>query len=345
MRRILLAIVLALPALFAVAWLAVGEAPGDGIAKRMDRSVVRIFVLGSNGASSGTGFVLNRDGLVATNFHVIEAHLELAWDIVVADRVSGEEQPRQAEIVHAFPGEDLAILRVEGLDRPPATFANSGGRELAKGLQVYAIGFPGAADRLGPLDEASVVPGAVSRTFSGPWAEGAPAVRIIQHTAPTNPGNSGGPLIDRCGHVVGLNTQREAHVVFGPGGVPLVTDPIQGVFYASGADVLTGKLTETGIAFEVAAARCGSGYIETLRHGLDNMWAIVAVMLSITGLALLFRPRPLMQVVVQCGDAVGACAQAIERAVRNIRSERKGKDDIVVGTGAPPEDERREDDA
>ncbi len=340
MRRPLLAILLALPALFAVAWLALSEAPADGVAKRLDRSVVRIFVLGPDGASSGTGFVLNRDGFVATNFHVIEAHLELAWDIVVADRESGEEQPRKAEIVHAFPGEDLAILRVEGLDRPPVTFASLGG-ELTKGLEIYAIGFPGAADRLGPLDEASLVSGAVSRTFTGPWAEGAPAVRIIQHTAPTNPGNSGGPLIDRCGHVVGLNTQREAHVVFGPGGIPLVTDPIQGVFYASGADALTAKLKESGIAFEIAGARCGTGFMESLRRGMNGMWAIIAIMLSIAALLLLFRPQPLMQVIVHCGDAVGACAQAIERAVQNIRSGRKGKDDIVVGTRAlPPEDKQ-----
>jgi hypothetical protein len=337
MRRPLLAILLALPGLLAAAWLVLSGAPGDGVATGVDRSVVRIFVLGPGGATSGTGFVVNRDGFVATNYHVIEEHVELAWAIVVADRESEEGQPREAELVHAFAGEDLAILRIEGLDRPPATFASPGG-ELTKGLEVYAIGFPGAADRLGPLDEPSLVPGAVSRTFSGPWEEGAPAVRIIQHTAPTNPGNSGGPLVDRCGHVVGLNTQREAHVVFGPGGVPLVTDPIQGVFYASGAELLTGRLKEAGIAFETAGASCGAGYIETLRRGLNDMWAIVAIILSVAALVLLFRPRPLMQVVVHCGDAVGACAEAVERAVHKIRSRHKGPNDIVVRTGAEPED-------
>ncbi len=50
-----------------------------------------------------------------------------------------------------------------------------------------------------------------------------------------------------------------------------------------------------------------------------------------------------MQVVVQCGDAVGACTQAIERAVRNIRFRRKAQDDIVVGTGASPPEDRRDD--
>jgi len=267
----------------------------------------------------------------------------LAWTIVVADRVSGEEQQRVAEIVGAFPGEDLAVLRVEGLDRPPATFANLGGREPAKGLEIYAIGFPGAADRLGPPDEASVVPGVVSRTFAGPWSEGAPTVRIIQHTAPTNPGNSGGPLVNRCGQVVGLNTQREAHVVLGPGGIPLVTDPIQGVFYASGAEVLMKKLAESGIAFNLARAPCGSGYIEMSRRALNNMWAIAAVMVSLVGLALLYRPRPVVQVVVRCGDAVGACAEAVERAMRRIR--RKGKVDIGIDDCACPPDDKGDDTA
>lgn len=341
MRRAFLAVVLMLPALLAVGWLVVRDAPHGDIAGDIDRSVVRIFVVGPEGMTSGSGVVLSRDGLVATNFHVIAENVEMAWQIIVADRVSGEEQQRRAEIVQSFPGEDLAILRVEGLDRPPATFANLGRHDLAKGLEVYAIGFPGAADRLGPLDEASLVPGVVSRTFAGPWAAGAPVVRIIQHTAPTNPGNSGGPLVNRCGQVVGLNTQREAQVVLGPGGIPLVTDPIQGVFYASGAEVLTGKLKESSIAFDLARAPCGSGYIEMSRRALNNMWAIAAVMVSLAGLLLLYRPRPVVQVVVRCGDAVGACAQAVERAMRRVR--RKGKVDIAIDDCACPPDDSRDD--
>ncbi len=348
MRRSILAILLALPALFAGVWLALGEDPVDSIANRLDRSVVRIFVVGPQGKASGTGFVVNRDGVVATNFHVVQAQLlydipeEMSWSIFVVDRVAGKVRRRPAELVQAFPGEDLAILRVDGLDRPPVIFAKLGDHELTKGLEVFAIGFPGAADRLGPVDEASFVRGAVSRTFSGPWAEGAPTIQIIQHSAPTNPGNSGGPLVDLCGYVVGINSQREARVLVGPGGITLVTDPIQGVFYASSADVLTGKLEESKIAFEEAKDRCGSGLMGALRRGPDNILAIGAIMLSITGLGLLFRPRAVVQVVVYCGDAVGACAQAIERAVQNLRSNRKDKQEISVTAGkSPPEHERK----
>ena len=344
MRRLLLAIPLTLPALFAGVWLALSENPVDSVAKRLDRSVVRIFVEGPQSVNSGSGFVVNRDGIVATNFHVVQAHEQMSWSIVVADRVAGKEHRRPAELVQAYPGEDLAILRVEGLDRPPVTFARLGDQELTKGLEVFTIGFPGAADRLGPLDEASFGRGAISRTFSAPWAEGAPTIQIIQHSAPTNLGNSGGPLIDGCGHVVGINSQREAQLVLGPGGIPLVTDPVQGVFYASGSDVLAGKLKESKIAFEEARDRCGSGLMGT-RWEADNVLAIGAIMFSITGLGLLIRPRPLVQVVVHCGDAVGKCAEAIERAVRNIWSGRKNKHEISLTTdGSPAEDERKNED-
>lgn len=342
MRRLLLAISLTLPVLLAGIWLVLNEQPVDSVAKQLDRSVVRIFVVGPQGTISGTGVVINRDGFVVTNFHVVEAHVQKSWKIVVADRLAGKEHRRPAELVRAFPGEDLAILRVEGLDRPPVTFARLGNQQLTKGLEVFAIGFPGAADRLGPIDEASFARGAVSRTFLAPWAKGAPKIQIIQHSAPTNPGNSGGPLIDGSGHVVGINSQREARVILGPGGIPLVTDPIQGVFYASSADVITAKLKEASIAYEEAKDRYDSGLMVVLQKGADNVLVIGAIMLSITGLGLLYRPRAVVQVVVHCGDSVGDCAEAIERAMRNMRPRRKDKHQIsLTAGGSPLEHERK----
>jgi len=333
MRKSHLTIVLALPALFAavwVVWMAWGLDSYDEAASRLDRSVVRIFVTGPRGTVSGTGLAINRDGYVATNFHVIQAHLENSWTIVVAERGAGAEDRLPAVLVEAFPGEDLAILRVEGLKSPPVTFAALSDGIPVKGIQIFAIGFPGAADRLGPLDEASVVRGIVSRVFLAPWSRDAPAIQIIQHTAPTNPGNSGGPLADRCGRVIGINSQREARMVYGPGGIPLVTDPIQGVFYASHAAALMDKLQGLGIAFDTASGHCGGGVAGALRSEPVYVAASAAVLFAAMGFGIVYRPRPVVQVIVNCGEYIGACSQAVIRAVRHMRSDSKGKDELEI---------------
>lgn len=335
MRKSHLTIILSLPALFAAAWVvwvAWGLDSYDGVASRLDRSVVRIFVTGPQGTVSGTGLVINRKGYVATNFHVIQAHLKMSWAIAVAERGASEEDWRPAQMVEAFPGEDLAILRVEGLKSPPVIFAGLSDGHPVKGIQVFAIGFPAAADRLGPLDEASVVPGIVSRVFLAPWSEDAPAIQIIQHTAPTNPGNSGGPVVDRCGRVIGLNSQREARIVFGPGGIPLVTDPIQGVFYASHAAVLMGKLRGLGIAFETADGHCGSGVAGALEIEPVYLAALSALLLAAMGFGVVYRPRPVVRIIVNCGEFIGACSQAVARAVRHARfgGENEDEDEVEI---------------
>ena len=293
------------------------------IAKRLDPSVVRIFVEGPQGMGSGTGFVINRDGHVATNYHVIAAHVEMGWRILVA--AAGEQDRRPATLLKAFPGEDLAVLRVDGLDRPPVTISGVAEDEPVKGGQVFAIGFPGAGDRLGPVEEASFAPGTVSRSFSGPWNTDAPAIRIIQHTAPTNPGNSGGPLVNGCAQVVGVNSQREAQMVIGPGGIPLVTDPIQGVFYASHAAVLVGKLKEMEVPFITTRKACKTGIGEAVQGMYLYISVLAGLLLAAGVFVVVYRPRPVVQVVVHCGELIEDCVEAVEKAIRRARH-RKGND-------------------
>ncbi len=346
MRRSHLSLILALPALLALAWVAwvawVLDSDAE-IVERLDDSVVRIFVIGPQGTASGTGFVINSEGHVATNFHVIQMHVEKSWKIVAADRGAGKEAQRPAKLVKAFPGEDLAILQVEGLSRPPVTLATITGEQPAKGVQVFAIGFPGAGDRLGPKHVASFVSGAVSRVFSGPWAKDAPTIQIIQHTAPTNPGNSGGPLVDRCGSVIGINSQREARIIRGPGGIPLVIDPIQGVFYASHVAVLKDKLQELGVAFETASRQCRAGIVGAFERQSNYIAAFAALLLAAAGVGVVYRPRRLVKIVVNCGEYVDDCAQAVERAVRRLRSDNVDKDEVVISADTSPSE--REPDA
>lgn len=318
MRLIRLTSILLLMTLLATAGSA-GALDPQEVARMLDPSVVRIFVVGPGQIGSGTGFVINREGYVATNFHVILRHVESDWEIFIADGGVDPEHRRAATVVKGFPGEDLAILRVNGLDRSPVQFAEFDDDQPAKGSPIFAVGFPVAGDRLGPVAEASFAPGTVSRLFPGSWFDAAPTIRIIQHTAPTNPGNSGGPLVNGCGHVIGVNTQREVARVVGPGGMPLITDTIQGVFFSSHSSVLVEKLKELEIRFTGAKEACKTvvGGVSTDLYVYIAAVALLAV--ASTLFTLVFKPRPVVQVVVRCSEVVEDCVVAVESAIRRLR--------------------------
>ncbi len=307
-----------------------GALDPEEVAEMLDPSVVRIFAVGSNQMESGTGFVINREGYVVTNFHVIQRHEESGWRLFIADGGLDPEHRRNATVVEVFRGEDLAILQVSGLNRPPVEFAEDADDQPAKGRSVFAIGFPGAGDRLGPVTEASFTPGTVSRLFPGSWFNEGPAIRIIQHTAPTNPGNSGGPLVNACGQVVGVNSQRETRTISGPGGIPLVTDPIQGVFFSSHFSVLLQKLRALDISFTGAKKPCRV----VAPAASTNLYIFIATaFLAVASViySLVFRPRRVTQLVVHCGEVAGDCAKAVERAVRDLRAGKGGNLRLVHG--------------
>ena len=119
-------------------------------------------------------------------------------------------------------------------------------------------------------------------------------------------------------------------MVYGPGGIPLVTDPIQGVFYASHAAALMEKLQGLGIAFETASGHCGAGVAGALRSEPVYVAALAALLLAAMGFGVVYRPRPVVQVIVNCGEYIGACTQAVARAVRHMRSDGKGKDEVEI---------------
>ncbi len=144
-------------------------------------------------SGSGSGFILDEDGHVVTNQHVVEGGVEFL--VVLED---GRELP--ATLVGADANSDVAVLKV---DPPVPAVARIGDSDnLLPGQEVLAIGSP-----LGTFTN-TVTQGIVSalgRTV--PDDTGGPELlNLIQHDAAINPGNSGGPLVTLAGEVVGINT-------------------------------------------------------------------------------------------------------------------------------------------
>jgi S1-C subfamily serine protease len=145
------------------------------------------------GEAAGTGWVVSADGYITTNAHVVEGSESISVTL-------GDGETEEAELVASDPRVDLAVLRIDRDDLVPLPLGDSGA--LNVGDPVVAIG--NALD-LGA--EPTVTGGIVSakdRTIVDP--SGQTLVDLIQTDAAINLGNSGGPLLDLQGRVVGINT-------------------------------------------------------------------------------------------------------------------------------------------
>jgi S1-C subfamily serine protease len=159
----------------------------------MSASVVTINADVGAGQSVGTGVIVSSDGEILTNAHVVEGASEIRV------RLAGETEPREARLLATDPGNDLALLRMSGADFDAAVFADPASVRL--GDEVVAIGFA-----LGLDGDPSVTLGIVSALDRTIGTDGAYLDGLIQTDAAISSGNSGGPLVNARGEVVGINT-------------------------------------------------------------------------------------------------------------------------------------------
>jgi len=167
------------------------------VAARLANSVVTISSDiaddGASGDARGTGVVITGNGEILTNAHVVEGATE------VRVLFAGDTEPVVAQVLAEDSGNDLALLKVDANNLVAATFAKPGSVKV--GDQVVAIGYALALDG-GP----SVTTGIVSALKRTIFTDSGALNRLIQTDAAISSGNSGGPLANMRGEVVGINT-------------------------------------------------------------------------------------------------------------------------------------------
>jgi S1-C subfamily serine protease len=148
------------------------------------------------GTATGSGFVINSDGTILTNYHVVENAVKVTVSFEHGKTV-------EAKVVGKDPSNDLAVLRIptEGLTMHTLTLGDSSKAQV--GDPVLAIGNPFGLDRTLTTGVVS----ALQREITAP--NGFTIDNVLQTDAPINPGNSGGPLLNEAGEVIGINSQIE----------------------------------------------------------------------------------------------------------------------------------------
>ena len=156
-------------------------------------SVASISCTLQGGSSTGTGVILSADGYIVTNAHVVE-------DAVTIQVILNDERVLDAVLIGTDKISDLAVLKVDEYDLTPAVLGDSS--VLRVGDAVVAIGDP-----LGISLRGTMTNGIISGINRDITMDGR-TMTLIQTTAALNEGNSGGPLINCYGQVIGINTMK-----------------------------------------------------------------------------------------------------------------------------------------
>ena len=223
----------------------------------VDKDIFRVIVpITVETISTGTGFLINKDGYVITNNHVIkEGHN-------VFKLRNKYDEYSNITLIKTYPKHDITILKIDNYTKgsflkiqQPST--------IIKGEKVFSLGFPGAGDILGGLTfNASLNGGLISKIDRATQGSFPLGYKLIQMDAVINKGNSGGPLINKNGAVVGINTLGHSSA------------NVQGMFWAIHAEELIKILKENNIKYTIDTNTLEEVDIDNY---MKNIWIILAI--------------------------------------------------------------------
>jgi len=284
-----------------------------GVVERVGPAVVGVRATlhdrrGQPPAGQGSGVIITPDGYTLTNEHV-------AAQATTVEVTLPDGQVLNADLVGTDPATDLALLRVRAGSLPYAALVTSRPRP---GQLVVAIGNP-----LG--FESTVSAGIVSATGrSLRGRDGRLIENIIQHTAPLNPGNSGGPLLDSRGGVLGINTA----IIAGAQGIGFAVP-------ASTADWVTSQLLQHG---RVRRARLGLlGRTRPVDPRLARRLGLIVP--SVVEVVSIAQAGPAARSGIQAGDWLlaldGQAVDSVDRLLEMLTHDGIGREMEVVILRSP----------
>lgn len=209
----------------------------------------------------GSGFVISRNRVI-TNAHVAIKHEDILKKL---DSYDGEIIETGVYImlspsliikcptVWRYKEKDIAVLGLErNIDRPPVRFAPAA---LVRATQrVFAAGFPGAADRSGT--ESTIFAVKFTEGIISAFINDRTGRQLYQISAALNPGNSGGPLYNECGEVIGINVEKSLAQVVTPGREIVRVPQGEGIGWSIRVDELFPILNQLGIAYSAVTEAC-----------------------------------------------------------------------------------------
>ena len=252
------------------------------IYNRSKDAVAFITSQSPQGTATGTGFAISKDGYLVTNAHVVSGASKVTVKV-------GDSKSVTAKVVGIDESSDIALLKIPtaGLSLTTLTLGDS--QAINVGDPVYAIGNPFGLDRTLTTGVVS----ALQRSIDAP--NGFAISNVIQTDAALNPGNSGGPLLDASGRVIGINSQIESNSTSATG-----QGQNSGIGFAVPSNTVKRVVDQLRATGKASHAYLGVSLADTANNGGATVGALTA-------------NGPAQQAGLQRGDVVTAVdGQAVQ---------------------------------